>query len=690
MYTLLSPWDQEELEDVEVHDCMFVSKHPPPQYHTWEAHPALIELCEEQEHYLMHSMVTQVHQNIRHSTAEADGPEIELGPNMTAWFVGAPKLEPDEILVFKTAKSASKVTSPQIEKNYDALTPQDIKVHYKLVEAAIRKEIGSFVEHKTFTRAFRRSCKNICTSRWVLRWKEIDGVRCVKARLTIRGFQDLAEVPSYASTASRWTQRLVVSIAAQKSWQLYVADVSTAFLRGMSFQELSKLTGSEVRDVAFSPPKGSEKYFTEVKGYHDLDFSTEVLQLLKAVYGLRDAPRAWRLRLDIELRKLGGVPLPTDNSLYCFYSEKKELEALVSTHVDDLKGCGTNARTKLILDGLTVAFGKLKIEYDSFIHCGLKHEKVQGGYQLHQNHYAEQLRCIDTSSLDLSMPNKLLSEEFQTSFQSLLGGLGWLIQTRLDIAIYVCALQRAASKATTGHVLKLNKITKWVRRKKFSLTYPKLQGPCKLLTISDSAFKTEPDSALAMRGAILGICEDRPNEVGGTVHVLEYYARKQKRVCRSTFAAELNAIADAVEVARLINFTIACCYKPFVSALELQKLEDNNLMPLSIEVCTDCRSVYDALAAEDVRTPSESSLVLILHVLKELLRSHLISKITWVHTDDMLADGLTKGGVSRKPLFEFSATGRWKLKHETRTHAEKQQSFKRTIALALPQSMRDI
>jgi hypothetical protein len=193
-----------------------------------------------------------------------------------------------------------------------------------------------------------------------------------------------------------------------------------------------------------------------------------------------------------------------------------------------------------------------------------------------------------------------------------------------------------------------------------------------------------------MRGAILGICEERPNEVGGTVHVLEYYARKQKRVCRSTFAAELNAIADAVEVARLINFTIACCYKPFVSALELQKLEDNNLMPLSIEVCTDCRSVYDALKAEDVRTPSESSLVLILHVLKELLRSHLISKLTWVHTEDMLADGLTKGGVSRKPLFEFAATGKWKLKHETRTHSEKQQSFKKTIALALPQSMRDI
>ena len=685
LYTLLSPWNADELDGVDTWDGMFTTRHAPPQYHVWEAFPGVDELCAEQEHYLMRSTVTQTHQEMRRDTSQSDGPEIELGPGMAAWFVGMPKLEPDEILVFKTA---NKTTSPQIEKHYDALTAQDIRTHHKLVEEAIRKELSSFVEHKTFARAPRSQCGNICSSRWVLRWKEVDGQRCVKARLTIRGFEDLTDVPSYASTATRWTQRLVVSIAVQRKWSLYIADVSTAFLRGMSFQELANITDSPMREVAFTPPKGSEKYFAELKGFHDLNFSVEVLRLLKAVYGLRDAPRAWRLRLDMELRKLGGTPLPTDSSLYCFYSKSKELEALISTHVDDLKCCGTPERTKKILEDLTRAFGKLKVEHDNFIHCGLKHEKISDGYQVHQSHYAEQLRCIDTSSLDLAQPDKLLSEELRSAYLSLLGGLSWLIQTRLDIAIYVCALQRAASKATTGQVLKLNKLTKWVRRKQFMLVYRKITGKCKLLTISDSAFKTEPNSALAMRGAILGIGEEEHKDNGSIVHVLEFYARKQKRVCRSTFAAELNGIADAVEIARLINFTIACCYRPFTTPLELQQLEDNNQLPLAIEVYTDCRSVYDALAAEDVRTPTESSLVLILHVLKELLRSRLISKLTWVHTDDMLADGLTKGGVSRKALFTFSLSGRWKLKHECRSHSEKTQAFQKTIALALPQVMR--
>lgn len=273
--------------------------------------------------------------------------------------------------------------------------------------------------------------------------------------------------------------------------------------------------------------------------------------------------------------------------------------------------------------------------------------------------------------MDQHQVNKDLTPEQTSLYMSLLGGLSWLTQTRLDVAIYVVALQRAATRATVGHLLKLNKITKWVRRKKFMLTYKKMMPPFKLLAITDSAFKTEPNSALAMRGAIVGIAEDRQT-TGGTMHVLEFYARKQRRVCRSTFAAELNSMADAVEVARLVNMTVACCYRPYVSPLQLQQLEDTNDMPLAIEVCTDCRSVYDALSAEDTRTPSESSLVLILHVLKELVRARIIHKLTWVHTEDMLADGLTKGGVSRKSLFEFTKTGQWLLKHASKTHSEKQ------------------
>ena len=190
-----------------------------------------------------------------------------------------------------------------------------------------------------------------------------------------------------------------------------------------------------------------------------------------------------------------------------------------------------------------------------FEHCGLRHEKVPtGGVRVHQDHYAAQLRCVDVSSLNIAELDKLLSEEFVAKYFSLLGGLSWLIQTRCDIAVYVVALQRAAKRATTGHLLKLNKLARWVRRKKYSSLYKPIQTQIKLLDVTDSAFKTEPNSCLAMRGAIIGICEIKENQQdrGGTFHVIEFYARKQRRICRSTFAAELNSMADSLETTRLI------------------------------------------------------------------------------------------------------------------------------------------
>jgi hypothetical protein len=79
---------------------------------------------------------------------------------------------------------------------------------------------------------------------------------------------------------------------------------------------------------------------------------------------------------------------------------------------------------------------------------------------------------------------------------------------------------------------------KWVKRKKCPLRYAKLQAPYRIVVISDSAFRKEDKTGLAMRGAIIGIAEKHEKHPGGKLHVIEFYARKQRRVVRSTFSAE--------------------------------------------------------------------------------------------------------------------------------------------------------
>ena len=114
----------------------------------------------------------------------------------------------------------------------------------------------------------------------------------------------------------------------------------------------------------------------QLPGYTDFNPRTETFQMLKAVYGLKDAPRAWRRRLHQVLTEFRLTPLIAEAELYIRHltnglpsgagksgtrladlhhredaaKEEREpsikfeplrspkLDCIISTHVDDLKG----------------------------------------------------------------------------------------------------------------------------------------------------------------------------------------------------------------------------------------------------------------------------------------------------------------------------------------------------------------
>ena len=93
-------------------------------------------------------------------------------------------------------------------------------------------------------------------------------------------------------------------------------------------------------------------------------------------------------------------------------------------------------------------------------------------------------------------------------------------------------------------------------------------------------------------------------------------------------------------------------------------METGQLTP-PVEAVTDARSVFDSLAATDVGTLQEGSLVLHLLSLRDRLRVGTLSKAWWSDTRDMLADGLTKGSVSRQQLVECCDLGSYRVEHPT-------------------------
>jgi hypothetical protein len=60
----------------------------------------------------------------------------------------------------------------------------------------------------------------------------------------------------------------------------------------------------------------------------------KVLRLRKALYGLRQTPRAWNAKLDSTLKRMGFMPSPHDAVIYRRGNGENAL--LVGVYVDDL------------------------------------------------------------------------------------------------------------------------------------------------------------------------------------------------------------------------------------------------------------------------------------------------------------------------------------------------------------------
>lgn len=77
---------------------------------------------------------------------------------------------------------------------------------------------------------------------------------------------------------------VLLAVAAHRSWSVHHMDVRSAFLNGEMEEEV---------------------YVHQPAGFINNDDAHKVLKLRKAMYGLRQAPRAWNAKLDFTLQSLG-------------------------------------------------------------------------------------------------------------------------------------------------------------------------------------------------------------------------------------------------------------------------------------------------------------------------------------------------------------------------------------------------
>ena len=131
---------------------------------------------------------------------------------------------------------------------------------------------------------------------------------------------------------------------------------------------------------------------------------------------------------------------------------------------------------------------------------------------------------------------------------------------------------------------------------------------------------------------------------------------------RSTFAAEINGVIDSMEAGTLVQMALHDIFVGDGGSPEamLKTLEGGGLYPPQ-DMTVDARSVYDACASQDAGKPSEESLLLHVLAIRSWLESKRLRALFWEDTREMLADGLTKGGVDRTLLNRACNNGHYAL-----------------------------
>ena len=614
--------------------------------------------------------------------------EIAYESNMWQILPDVPRPpEKGEIVVERIYHNSKRIVN--VERDDDILTPEETIKHKDEIHAAMLKELITWAKMKCFSRRKRATAKNTIDCRWVLKWKiEEDTTsvdksaaglvskkrRVIRARLTVRGFKDLDKgfVATYAGTSQRYSQRIIVSEAVLRNWDIATTDISKAFLQGVTYKELAALTGEPERDVNFYLPAYNIPQLQQVPGYESFDPNTEVLHCDKPGTGSVDAPRCFSLKLSKVTQSIGLVSSNVDPE-FCYLHEEHDgkltLVCMMTKHVDDLKVAGKRDVVLRVLKAIEDVFGEMKISWNNFTNCGVRHmqDLTTKEASLDQTEYISGLKTIPVECYRGLSNSSKCDSALHLKYMSLLGAVAFAALTRVDAAVFIVGLQRHSHAPDVHHVKRLNVLTRWMQANPRKLKYCRLDISIgqHMKIIADSSFKKEEEKGHSLRGVLLCRCEGLCFTKGGKVHLLDFATKALRFVTRSTFSAELLGACDSFDLGLMILFILNEIQTGVPTKADARKLREEGGWTIPAALCIDALSVHAAVTATYIKPPAEKGLLAHIQYLRELLDNHVLEVLMWMDTRDMTADGLTKGSVERLAL-HLLMSGEIKIDHPPR------------------------
>ncbi|GJR32404.1 putative ribonuclease H-like domain-containing protein [Tanacetum coccineum] len=298
----------------------------------------------------------------------------------------------------------------------------------------------------TINRINLPSGKRAIGTKWVFRNKKDERGIVIKnkARLVAQGHRqeegiDYEEV--FAPMARIEAIRLFLSYASFMGFLVYQMDVKSAFLYGTIEKEV---------------------YVTQPPGFKDLDHPDKVYKVVKALYGLHQAPRAWYETLANYLLGMDDIIFGSTNKELCTGFEKLMKDKFQMSSMGELT-----------------------------FFLGLQVQQKEDGIIISQDKYVAEIlkkfnyTDVKSASTPVDLENPLVKDGDVNDvdvhlYRSMIGSLMYLTASRPDIMFPVCACARFQVTPKTSHLLAVKRIFRYLKCKPtLSLWYSR-DSPFKL------------------------------------------------------------------------------------------------------------------------------------------------------------------------------------------------------------------
>lgn len=276
--------------------------------------------------------------------------------------------------------------------------------------------------------------------------KKADGtVDRYKVRFVAKGFKQRFGI-DYENTFSPMvkaaTIRIVLANAVSRGRSLRQLDVQNAFLHGILEEDV---------------------YIRQPPGFEDAKQPKHSCKLDKAIYSLKQAPRAWYSKLSSKLLQLGFVASKGDMSLFIYHKQHVTMYLLI--YVDDIIVVSSSDKAvDALLADLKQDFASKDLGKLHYF-LGMEVSDISEGIQLTQRKYASDLiekagmkHCkavatpLSTSEKYSKFEGEPLDDREATKYRSIVDALQYLTLTRPEIAFSVNKVCQFLHSPTSLHL----------------------------------------------------------------------------------------------------------------------------------------------------------------------------------------------------------------------------------------------